>query len=67
MNNSIIIRTIIEGAIGWVLLAALLCVMKDISFVQALFAPHTLMMASAGFRGGYSGLRRKAQKQQSKV
>ena len=39
MNNSIIIRTIIEGAIGWVLLAALLCVMKDISFVQALFAP----------------------------
>ena len=51
----------------WVLLAALLCVMKDISFVQALFAPHTLMMASAGFLGGYIGLRRKAQKQQSKV
>lgn len=62
-NSSILIRTVIEGMIGWVLLAVLLCLIKDMSFVQALFAPHTLAMAAAGFLGGYIGLRRKAQKQ----
>ena len=63
MNNNMIVRTVIEGMIGWVLLAVTVCVMKDMSFVQALFAPHTLAMATAGFLGGYIGLRRKAQKQ----
>ena len=62
-NNSILIRTVIEGTIGWVLLAVTVCLIKDMSFVQALFAPHTLAMATAGFLGGYIGLLRKAQKQ----
>ena len=63
MNRSIIIRTVIEGIIGWVLLALIVTFTKDITFVQAFFAPHTLVMASAGFIGGYIGLRRRAQKQ----
>lgn len=63
MNKNIIIRTVIEGLIGWVLLALVVTFAKDITFAQALFAPHTLVMASAGFIGGYIGLRRRAQKQ----
>ena len=63
MNKNIIIRTVIEGLIGWVLLALVVTFAKDMTFAQAFIAPHTLVMASAGFIGGYIGLRRKAQKQ----
>ncbi len=62
MNRNIIIRTAIEGTIGWVLLALVMTMAQDITFMQAFFAPHTLVMASAGFIGGYIGLQRRAQK-----
>lgn len=65
MNKNVIIRTVIEGLIGWVLLALIVTYTKDMTFAQALIAPHTLVMATAGFLGGYIGLRRKAQKQEN--
>lgn len=61
MNTNIIVRTVIEGLIGWVLLALIMTFMKDMTFVQALIAPQTLVMACSGFIGGYIGLRRRAQ------
>ena len=62
MNRNIIIRTVIEGLIGWVLLALIMTFVKDVPFMQALIAPHTLTMASAGFLGAYIGLQNKAKK-----
>ena len=35
---------------------------KDVPFMQALIAPHTLTMTSAGFLGAYIGLQNKAKK-----
>ena len=63
MNRNIIIRTVIEGLVGWVLLALVVMYAKDMTFVQALIAPHTLVMATAGFLGAYIGLRKRAEKQ----
>jgi len=63
MNRNIVIRTVIEGLIGWVLLALIITFAKDMTFLQALVAPHTLAMAFAGFIGAYIGLQKKAQKQ----
>ena len=48
MNKNIIIRTVIEGLIGWVLLALVVSYAKDMTFAQAFIAPHTLVMATAG-------------------
>ena len=38
MNKNIIIRTVIEGLIGWVLLALVVTYAKDMTFAQALIA-----------------------------
>jgi len=65
MNRNMIIRTVIEGLIGWVLLALVVMYAKDITFMQAFIAPHTLVMASAGFLGGYIGMRKRAEKQEN--
>ena len=63
MNRNMIIRTVIEGLIGWMLLALVVTFTKDITFVQAVIAPHTLVMATAGFLGAYMGLRKRAEEQ----
>ena len=45
------------------LLALVVMYAKDMTFAQALIAPHTLVMATAGFLGAYIGLRKRAEKQ----
>ena len=69
MNNnvSIVIRSLIEGVIGWVFLALILSQMKDITFIQALLTPYTIAMMVSAFVGGCIGYRRKALKKQANI
>ena len=62
-NRKIIIRSLIEGGIGWVVLAGILSMMHSIPFVQALVAPHTILIAISAIVGSCIGYRRRAQKQ----
>ena len=61
MNN--ILKALIESVIGGLLLALLLTLMKDITFVQALTAPATIIAIVSAFMGSYVGFQRKARKQ----
>ena len=54
MNKNIIIRTVIEGLIGWVLLALVVSYAKDMTFAQAFIAPHTLVMPLQALSGDTS-------------
>ena len=61
MNN--IFKALIESVIGGLLLALLLTLVKDITFVQALTAPATIIAIVSAFMGSYVGFQRKARKQ----
>ena len=61
MNN--IFKALIESVIGGLLLALLLTLMKDITFVQALTAPATIVAVVSAFIGSCIGFQRKARKQ----
>ena len=61
MNN--IFKALIESVIGGLLLALLLTLVKDITFVQALTAPATIIAVVSAFMGSYIGFQRKARKQ----
>ena len=63
MDKNIFVKSLDQGIIGWILLALLLSVTKDMTFVQALVAPYTVMMSVAGIVGCYIGYMRKAKKQ----
>ena len=56
-------RALIESVIGGLLLALLLTLTKEISFVQALTGPVTIVAAVSAFIGSYIGFQRKARKQ----
>ena len=61
MNN--ILKALIESVIGGLLLALLLTLVKDITFVQALTAPATIVAVVSAFFGSLIGFQRKARKQ----
>ena len=61
MDN--ILKALIESVIGGLLLALLLTLVKDITFVQALTAPATIIAEVSVFMGSYVGFQRKARKQ----
>lgn len=63
MDKNIFVKSLGQGIIGWILLALLLSVTKDMNFLQALIAPYTIMMSVAGIVGCYIGYMRKAKKQ----
>jgi hypothetical protein len=56
-------RALIESVIGGLLLALLLTLTKEISFVQALTEPVTIVAAVSAFIASYIGFQRKALKQ----
>lgn len=56
-------RVLIESVIGGLLLVLLLTLTKEISFVQALTEPVTIVAAVSAFIGSYIGFQRKARKQ----
>ena len=59
---NIILSALIESVIGWMLLALVLTLMKDVTFMQALTAPYTIGIAVSAFLGCYIGFQRKAAK-----
>lgn len=63
MSKNIIIRSVVESLIGWVLLAVVIMLTRNITFVQAFTSMHCILMASAGFIGCLIGRQRKAKKQ----
>ena len=67
MNKNIIIRSLLETLVGWVLLALLLTQVKDVTFVQALLMSHTIALMVPAFVGACIGYRRKALKKQGTV
>ena len=63
MSKNIIIKSVVESLIGWVLLAVVVMLTKNVTFVQALTSMHCILMAVAGFVGCCIGFQRKAKKQ----
>ena len=63
MFKNIIIKSLVESLIGWVLLAVVVMLTKNVTFVQALTSMHCILMAVAGFVGCCIGFQRKAKKQ----
>ena len=63
MNKNFFIKSLGQGVIGWVLLALLLSFTKDMTFVQALVAPYTIMMSVAAVVGSYIGYMRREKRQ----
>ena len=61
MNN--ILKALVESVIGGLLLALLLTLVKEITFVQALTSPATIIAVVSAFMGSYVGFLRKARKQ----
>ena len=61
-NKQIIVRAALESLVGWVLLALLMPLWRDVTFVQALISPYTIGIAISAFLGCYAGYLRKARK-----
>ena len=61
MNN--IIKALVESVIGGLLLALLLTLVKEITFVQALTSPATIIAVVSAFMGSCIGFQRKVRKQ----
>ena len=60
MGNNILIKSLLNGVISLLVLAVLLSLGKDMSFVQALTVPYTIAAAIAAMVGSYIGFARKA-------
>ena len=63
MSKNIIIKSLVESLIGWVLLAVVVMLTKNVTFVQALTSMLCILMAVAGFVGCCIGFHRKEKKQ----
>ena len=60
MDKNILIKSLLNGVISLLVLAVLLSLIKDMSFVQALTVPYTIAVAIAAMVGSYIGFARKA-------
>ena len=63
MSTKIIIKSLVESLISWVVLALVLCLMMDVPFVQSLIAPQSIVIAVSAFVGSCIGFQRKEKKQ----
>ena len=63
MDKNILVKSLGQGIVGWILLALLLSFTKDMTFVQAFAAPSTITMSVATVVGSYVGYVRRAKKQ----
>ena len=60
MDKNILIKSLLNGVISLLVLAVLLILIKDMSFVQALTKFYTIAVAIAAMVGSYIGFARKA-------
>ncbi len=60
MDKNILIKALINGVAGWLVLAVFLSLIKDMSLVQAMIAPYTIAMSVAALVGSYIGFLRRA-------
>ena len=60
MNN--FVKALINGVLSWLLVALVLNLVKDVSFVQALTMPYTVALAASALAVSYIGFERKARK-----
>ena len=60
MNNNIILKSLINGILTWLVLGLFLSLTKDTTFVETLITPYILFVASACIGGSFIGFKRKA-------
>ena len=60
MNNNIILKSLINGILTWLVLGLFLSLTKDTTFVEALITPYILFAASTCIGGSFIGFKRKA-------
>ena len=58
----IIVKSLINGVVSWLLVALIVTLKKDVSFVQVLTEPYTIFLAVAAAFGSYAGYNRKMKK-----
>ena len=63
MAKEIMIKSAIESVLGWVLVAILVNVTRDVPFILVFASPHSIAIEVAVFIGCCIGLRKKAIKQ----
>ena len=60
MDKNIILKSLINGIITWLVVGLFLSLTKDTTFVETLITPYTLFAASACIGGSFIGFKRKA-------
>ena len=60
MDKNIILKSLINGIITWLVVGLFLSLTKDTTFVEALITPYILFVASACIGGSFIGFKRKA-------
>jgi hypothetical protein len=58
MNN--IVKALVNGVLSWLLVALVLSLVKDMSLVQAITAPYTVVLAVTAVVSSWIGFERKA-------
>lgn len=63
MFRNVILKAMVESLIGWVVVAMIVYLTRNVTFVQALTAPNTIVIAVSAFVGSCIGYQRRARKQ----
>ena len=63
MNKNIIIKSLLNGVVGFFLVAVILGLVKGIPFGQALVEPYNIFVGISAIIGSFIGFSRKAIKQ----
>ena len=59
MDKNILFKSLLQGVAVIVIVALLLSIVKDDSFLEVLAEPYTILMGIVAAAGGYSGFLRK--------
>ena len=62
MDKNILFKSLLQGVVGMVIIALLLSILHDDSFLEVLVEPYTILMGVACVVGSYIGYSRKAKK-----
>ena len=63
MNKNILFKSLLQGVAGMLILALLLSIVKDVSILEVLVRPYTILIGVSAAIGSYIGYVRKAKKE----
>ena len=67
MDKNILFKSLLQGVAVIVIVALLLSIVKDDSFLEVLAEPYTILMGIVAAAGSYSGFLRKEKRSEEKA